>query len=176
MSADDSRSEDLSAVRDGYDRWSAVYDHDANPLLALEAPRLRAAIGTVHDRALLDLGCGTGRHASWLASQGARVTAVDFSDGMLDVARQRCRGLRVDFRRHDLHEPLPLSDGAFDRVTSSLVLEHVRDLPGFFREMRRVLRPDGRAVVLTLPVPVRATRTECRSVWELLPLTSTAET
>jgi len=38
-------SDAVSSVRGGYDRWAAVYDHDANPLLGLEGPAVRAADG-----------------------------------------------------------------------------------------------------------------------------------
>ena len=138
----------LAGVRAGYDRWSRVYDHDANPLQALEESHVRAAMGDVRGREVLDLGCGTGRHAAWLARAGARVTALDFSEGMLAEARRNVPpGGRVRFIAHDLHEPLPLREGSSDAVVSGLVLEHLRDLPTFFREAHRVLRPDGRAVV-----------------------------
>ena len=76
-----------SAIRDGYDRWSLVYDHDANPHIALEEPLLREQLGSVRGVAVLDLGCGTGRHSLWLASAGAVVTALDISEGMLAQAR-----------------------------------------------------------------------------------------
>jgi SAM-dependent methyltransferase len=70
----------MSEIRAGYDRWSAVYDHDGNPLVALGEPVVRGTLDDVRDRAALDLGCGTGRHALWLAARGAAVTAVDFSE------------------------------------------------------------------------------------------------
>ena len=142
-----------SAVRGGYDRWAGVYDHDGNPLIALEGPRVRAAVGDsagvsgLTGIAALDLGCGTGRHALWLAAAGARVTAVDFSEGMLAEARKKPGADAVRFLAHDLHEPLPLPDAAFDLVVSGLVLEHLPDPRPFFAEARRVLRPGGRAVV-----------------------------
>jgi malonyl-CoA O-methyltransferase len=137
----------LDGVRRGYDRWAAVYDHDANPLQALEDPLVRDAVGEVRDLDVLDMGCGTGRHTAWLAAAGARVTAVDFSEGMLAQARRATTGRDVRFIVHDLHRPLPLRDSSFDLVVSGLVLEHLRDLPTFFREARRVLRPQARAVV-----------------------------
>ncbi len=136
-----------SSVRQGYDRWAAVYDHDANPLSALEEPFVRVAAGDVRGRRVLDLGCGTGRHALWLASQGASVTALDFSRGMLREARSKAGPSRVCFVVHDLHRPLPFAPATFDLVVSGLVLEHLADLRLFFGETRRVLRRDGRAVV-----------------------------
>ena len=138
---------EMSAIRAGYDRWALVYDHDANPLPALEEPFVHEAMGDVKGLAVLDLGCGTGRHALRLAEAGADVTAVDFSEGMLAEAHRKAGAGRVRFVVHDLHDPLPMPAGSFDRVVSGLVLEHLRDLDGFFREARRMLRPAGRAVV-----------------------------
>ncbi|MDD9981234.1 MAG: class I SAM-dependent methyltransferase, partial [Gammaproteobacteria bacterium] len=137
----------LSGVRDGYDRWASIYDHDANPLPALEEPHVRRALGDVRGCDVLDLGCGTGRHTAWLAESGARVTAVDFSEKMLEQARRKVPGTDARFVVHDLHDRLPLEDASFDAVVSGLVLEHLRDLGGFFREAHRVLRPRGRGVV-----------------------------
>ena len=137
----------VSDVRAGYDRWAAMYDHDANPLQALEGPAVRAAVGDPVGLTAVDLGSGTGRHALWLAGAGASVTALDFSDAMLAEARRKPGSDRVRWVVHDLHRPLPLTAGAFDLVVSGLVLEHLRELPPFFAEARRVLRPGGRAVV-----------------------------
>lgn len=140
-------SDDLSCVRPGYDRWASVYDHDGNPLQGLEGPAVRAAVGDVCGLDVLDLGCGTGRHALWLAAAGARVTAVDFSEGMLAEARRKPAAEAIRFVVHDLHQPLPFAEAAFDLIVSGLVLEHLQELEPFFAEAQRVLKPAGRAVV-----------------------------
>jgi malonyl-CoA O-methyltransferase len=137
----------LASVRNGYDRWAAVYDHDGNPLVALEGPTVRTAVADVRGLDVLDLGCGTGRHALWLAARGATVTAVDFSEGMLGEARRKPGAAAIQFLVHDLHDRLPFPPGRFDLVVSGLVLEHLGDLGAFFGEARRVLKPEGRAVV-----------------------------
>ncbi len=144
------KPDSISSIREGYDRWAAVYDHDRNPLTALEEPHLQRAAGEVSGFLVLDLGCGTGRHAVWLAAAGAEVTAVDFSTRMLDIARRKPGAKQVAFLRCDLRDPLPLRRGWFDLVISSLVLEHLRDLPRFFAEIHRVLRTGGRAVVTAM--------------------------
>jgi len=134
-------------IRVGYDRWSEIYDEEANPLIGLEEPVVREALGDVAGLAVLDLGCGTGRHALRMAGAGASVTAVDFSEGMMEKARAKPGAEKVRFVVHDLHERLPFADGSFDLVVSGLVLEHLREFAPFFEEARRVLKPGGRAVV-----------------------------
>jgi ubiquinone/menaquinone biosynthesis C-methylase UbiE len=136
-----------TSVRSGYDRWASIYDREANPLVALEEPVVREALGEVAGLSVLDLGCGTGRHSIWLADGGATVTGIDFSEGMLEAARRKPGAGAVRFLVHDLHQPLPFAPGSFDLVVSGLVLEHLQELDAFFREARRVLRPGGRAVV-----------------------------
>jgi malonyl-CoA O-methyltransferase len=131
----------------GYDRWAEIYDDDGNPLIALEHPEVRRLMGEVTGLDVADLGCGTGRHSLWMAQAGARVTALDFSRGMLDKAAAKEGAEGVRFLAHDLEQPLPLPDAAFDRVLCGLVVEHIRNLRGLFAEMRRICRPDGFVVV-----------------------------
>src|SRR5436309_7019436 len=76
-------------TREGYDRWAALYDADPNPLVALEEPWVDRLLGDVRGLSVLDLGCGTGRHALRLEAAGAVVHAIDFSEAMLDQARRK---------------------------------------------------------------------------------------
>lgn len=138
---------EITNVKDGYNRWSAVYDTDGNPMQALEEQLLRPYIEDVSGLEVLDLGCGTGRYANQIAMDGGNVTALDFSEGMLAVARSKPGSEQVKFLQHDLHERLPLGDKQFDLVISGLVLEHLRELPPFFKEFNRVLRVGGTALV-----------------------------
>lgn len=137
-------------TREGYDRWAAIYDDDANPLVALEAPHVRALLGEVAGLRAVDVGCGTGRHALELAAQGADVTALDFSAEMLRRAAAKPGAERVRWVQHDLALPLPLPDRAFDRVVCGLVVDHIRGLEALFRELGRVCRGDGAIVVSTI--------------------------
>ncbi|UUO08888.1 class I SAM-dependent methyltransferase [Blastopirellula sp. J2-11] len=139
-------TDELAGVRQGYDRWAAMYDHERNPMQAIEQPQMRAAVGDVHGKRVLDLGCGTGRHALWLAAQGADVVAVDFSAGMLAEARKKSGAERVQFVALDLAQPLPYS-AEFDLVVSGLVLEHLRELEPFFAAAHNVLKSGSRAVI-----------------------------
>jgi malonyl-CoA O-methyltransferase len=151
-----------SRTRTGYDRWAPVYDRDGNPLQGLEGPHVRALAGDVRGLKVLDLGCGTGRHSLWLAQQGAEVTGVDFSDGMLAEARKKPGADPIRFVVHDLAQPLPFPDATFDLVVSGLVLEHLIDLAVFFREARRVLKLGGFAVISEIHPAMMLVGTEAR--------------
>jgi malonyl-CoA O-methyltransferase len=135
-------------IREGYDLWAEVYDRDGNPLLVLEERHIGALIGDVNGRVVVDVGCGTGRHAIRLAAAGARVVALDFSPRMLEVARAKAGAERACFVRHDVTAPLPLRDAAADRVLCCLVAEHVADLPALFHELGRVCAEAPRGVVV----------------------------
>lgn len=109
---------------------------------------------------VLDLGCGSGRHAFAAAKAGAAVVALDAGDaqvrevqGMLgamveagELDPSSCRAGAV---RGDALE-LPFPDGSFDRVVASEVLEHVDDDVAAMAELARVVRPGG-SVAVTVP-------------------------
>lgn len=138
---------DLLSTREGYDRWAEIYDVDDNPLVALEEPWIDQLLGKVRGLAVADIGCGTGRHALRLAAAGAKVEALDFSEAMLQRARTKAGASKIVFRVHDLAKRLPFPDETFDRVVCGLVIDHIADLGGLFREMHRVCRPTGFVVV-----------------------------
>ena len=135
------------STKEGYDRWATIYDDEDNPLVLLEERYLPGLLGDVHGLDILDLGSGTGRHAVRLVAAGARVTAVDFSDGMAAQARRKPGWEQVKFIVHDLTRGLPFADRSFDRVLSCLVLDHLGDLTAFFTECRRVCRREGFVLV-----------------------------
>jgi len=138
-------------TREGYDRWAAVYDGDGNPLTALEEPHVDQLLGDVRGLRVADIGCGTGRHSIRLAVHGANVTAMDFSAGMLDKAREKLSHdaphASIQFIQHDLLQSFPLPDQSFDRVLCGLVLEHIPNLEFVFSQMKRICRLDGGIVV-----------------------------
>ena len=134
-------------TRAGYDQWASCYDADGNPLVALEEPHVDLLLGDVRGLSVLDVGCGTGRHAIRLAGAGAIVHALDFSDGMLHQARQKMGAAGISFRVHDLADPLPFPSGTFGRVVCGLVVDHIANLDGLFGEMLRVCQPSGCVVV-----------------------------
>ena len=107
----------------------------------------------------LDVGTGTGDFALALLARSpasASVTGVDISAGMLRVAERRAgkAGFGMRYERLIANvERLPFPDGAFDVAVAGFVIRNVGDIPRGLREMRRVLRAGGRAVILDLHTP-----------------------
>jgi malonyl-CoA O-methyltransferase len=134
---------------EGYAAWSKDYDAYENPLIAVEEAPLRHMCGQVRGKRVLDLGCGTGRHTTWLADQGADVIGVDESEAMLAVAREKRP--QLDLRQRSLLGPLD-ELGQFDLVVNALVAEHIESLPALVSAIAARLRPahaGGGQVVLS---------------------------
>lgn len=135
---------------EGYAAWASCYDIDGNPLIALEGPAVGAYFGPIAGKNVLDVGCGTGRHTLALAEAGAKVSAVDQSPEMMDVARRKLEGWPIDWVHHALPSPFPFADDTFDLAVLGLVVEHVTELSAVMRELLRVVRPGGRCIVSSL--------------------------
>ncbi len=133
----------LLSLNEGYNRWAEFYDADDNPLHVLEETVVGEALGNVGGKAVLDLGCGTGRQTLRLAEKGAKVTGVDQSEGMLEKAKAKDTRGAVQFLHLNLDEAFSFPDATYDLVVSFLVLEHVSDLGRFFSHCRRVCRENG---------------------------------
>lgn len=127
----------------GYDRWSADYDATDNPMVAAARWSLAQRPLAVANTDVVELGCGTGRHAPLLLAAGARsFTGVDGSAGMLAVAQRRLVDPRVRWLHAELHT-VPLPAASCDVVLVVLVLEHLADVAPMLAEAARLLRPGG---------------------------------
>jgi SAM-dependent methyltransferase len=128
------------------ERWDARAEVNAlAPDRGVELDRIWDALRLSRDARVLDAGCGSGQWAIALAERGARVTAIDLSPEMIRLARDHADALgqEIEWRTGDmtrLADPLAV----FDAIHARMLLPFVPDVPGALRELRRVLRPDGR--------------------------------
>jgi SAM-dependent methyltransferase len=137
-------------VRESYDSAAAAYAEQ----LAHELDRKpldrhllnRFAEETRGRGPVADLGCGPGHVTQYLSERGVAAYGVDLSPQMVAVAQSRNRGL--DFRVEDLRR-LGAQDASLAGVLLFYAIVHfeLRELPAVFRESRRVLAPDGLALV-----------------------------
>ncbi|HMG25897.1 MAG TPA: ubiquinone/menaquinone biosynthesis methyltransferase [Acidimicrobiia bacterium] len=139
------------AVEAMFDRIAPRYDR-LNRIISLgQDQRWRrhtvAALGLSPGATVLDLGCGTGDLCDVVTADGYAAIGVDFSAGMLAAAHTRAPLARADALA------LPAPDASVDGVVSGFALRNFVDLPRFFRECARVLRPGGRLAALETGEP-----------------------
>ena len=140
------------AAAEGYRLWSASYDRDANPLLALETRVLAGRLGSVAGACVVDIATGTGRWMDWARSRGARVFGIDCSPQMLAAAAAK-NGLAGRLILADICA-LPFPNGFADLAICSFAAGYIPSIATVFHEMARVAR---RVVVSDLhPAAVQA--------------------
>jgi demethylmenaquinone methyltransferase / 2-methoxy-6-polyprenyl-1,4-benzoquinol methylase len=143
-------------VRAMFDRIARVYDLMNSVMTAGMHHRWReraadlARVGP-GSRAL-DVATGTGDLAVQLARRGASVVGLDFSEPMLELARDKAPG--VEFVQGNALE-LPWADAEFDAVTVGFGARNFADLDRGLAEMARVTKPGGRVVILEITTPQR---------------------
>jgi demethylmenaquinone methyltransferase/2-methoxy-6-polyprenyl-1,4-benzoquinol methylase len=137
-----------------FDRIARVYDRMNSVMTAGMHHRWRARAadlaGVGPGSRALDVATGTGDLAVELASRGASVTGLDFSEAMLDLARAKAPG--IEFVQGNALE-LPFADGEFDAVTVGFGARNFADLERGLGELGRVTRPGGRVVILEITTP-----------------------
>jgi RNA polymerase sigma-70 factor (ECF subfamily) len=140
---------DSGTTRDGHrHRWDerhaerTIESDEANPVLVAEASRLPR--GTA-----LDIGCGDGTNAVWLASHGWEVTGVDWSSVALAKAQARAEaaGVAVDWIEADLMDWSPPA-GAFDLVTIAYLHVGPEERGPIYSAAARAVAPGGRLLVV----------------------------
>jgi ubiquinone/menaquinone biosynthesis C-methylase UbiE len=105
-------------------------------------------LDTVRGRTVVDLGCGSGLHTVILARLGAQLLSIDSSASNLNLTRQRARAHAAANRVtlvHSVGPAIPMADAAADLVLCSGILQHT-DPVNVARQIRRILKPGGRAV------------------------------
>jgi SAM-dependent methyltransferase len=139
---------------DHFDRIAPRYDELRSPPELEPVHALLVREGGLEGADVLDVGCGTGHHAAFLADHfGCRIAGVDPSERMLEHARTKLPDAEL---RRGVAEALPFADESFDAVVTMIAVHHF-DRPRAFTEIRRVLVPGGR-YLLTTPDPDAFTR------------------
>lgn len=130
-------------IQEAYTHWSTTYDGDRNLTRDLDQAVTAGALANLTCTSILEIGCGTGKNTALLARLGQKVVALDFSEGMIDRAREKLSSGNVLFAVADITTRWPCEDRSVDLVVCNLVLEHVQDLSIIFAESFRVLVDGG---------------------------------
>jgi ubiquinone/menaquinone biosynthesis C-methylase UbiE len=134
-------------IQKAYNDWSQTYDTDRNLTRDLDEQVMREELAKMRFQSILELGCGTGKNTAFLVQIGERVHALDFSEGMIEIAREKVKAANVNFSIADLTQRWSCDDRAYDLVVCNLVLEHIEDLSFIFAEAFRTLVRGGKFFV-----------------------------
>lgn len=150
-------------IRKMFDGIAPSYDR-LNHLMSLGVDRRwrRRALREIVDgtpQQVLDVACGTGDSTiavARAAAAGSLVTGADISEGMMALVAEKAEKAGVADRIRLVvadGEALPFADASFDRVTCAFGIRNFEHKEVGLKEFHRVLKPDGRAVILELSVP-----------------------
>lgn len=150
-------SEHRDFVAQRYGARAAAYVESSVHAAGEDLDRIEAIVRERPDGRVLDLGCGGGHVSLRVAPHAAGVIASDLSDEMLEAVQRAAAERALDRIRVQrcAAEELPFADDAFDVVLSRFSAHHWSDLDAGLREARRVLKPDGIAVLVDSVSPGR---------------------
>jgi malonyl-CoA O-methyltransferase len=131
-------------TQQGYNLWSEIYDATPNPVVSMDSRHTIKYLAPARGELILDAGCGTGRNLKQLIVTGSEPIGIDFSFGMLKVARHEIPDAKVAMA--NLEQPLPFRESSFDAVLCALIGEHLSELAGVLQEFWRILKRRGRLV------------------------------
>jgi len=153
-------------------RWKNAISAKDDDILCFESPktqvqffylmynsfiekRIKKSFENTETLKIIELGCGRATSSIYQAKKlGANITVTDYSEAALEIARRNLKKYNVEanVKQADLYQ-LPFVDETFDVVISLGVMEHINDPINAYKEMHRILRPNG--VVISMNVPER---------------------
>jgi len=133
----------------GYNLAAQFYDEKEKYLNSFEQNKLLPLLGDIKDIKILDIGAGTGRLSLALAKRGAKVTALDVSEEMLEKLKNKKEKLKIEAIVEDAGN-LSFEKETFDIVVAAFLIVHLKDPTQFFDEAYRVLKDGGIFVVTNI--------------------------
>jgi len=129
-----------------YDNW--YRSKLGNFVDAVEKRLIEEMVGFEQGENILDIGSGTGNYSIWLAKKGLKVTGLDQSQAMMNIAKKKAaeENLAIDWVDADATQ-LPFPNESFDIVISVTAIEFMGDIKAALTEAIRVLKPNGRLVI-----------------------------
>ena len=140
----------MNRIINDYDNWAPHYDNNINPTRDLDKLVTKNSLYNLNFSNVLELGCGSGKNTEWLITMADKLVGLDFSDGMLDLARYKFSSENVTFIKTNLNEKWPVDNNAFDLATINLTLEHIENLDHIFNSVIMKLTKAGKCFVCEL--------------------------
>ncbi len=142
----DTRGYKMVDARTGYGEWVSTYEGTVENAMDIEVLDKLKTLPWGQIQAAADLGCGTGRTATWLQGRGvAAIDGIDLTPEMLEIARKK--GIHRTLVEGDV-SATGFDPAVYDLAISSLVDEHLAELGPIYHEAFRLARPGGHFVLL----------------------------
>lgn len=134
-----------------YEKMATCYEENNENDMAYniyyERPGIISLLSDVENKSVLDIGCAAGFFSKWVLDNGGKVTAVDYSDAMVEKTKLLTEN-KADVFKADIKEPMTfLEDGSFDVVIASLVLHYVKDMATVLKELHKKMKKGGQLVL-----------------------------
>ena len=131
------------SIEKAYNSCAEQYDTNENKTRDLDIKATIETLSKYKFKYVLELGCGTGKNTGWLLNNAEQVIGLDFSQKMLNIAKEKTTDSSVEFKRADLNKDWEIENQFADLVTSSLTLEHIDDLNHIFNQANQKLKGNG---------------------------------
>ncbi|QCX39191.1 class I SAM-dependent methyltransferase [Aureibaculum algae] len=131
------------SIEKAYNSWANQYDTNKNRTRDLDQTATIETLSNYEFENVLELGCGTGKNTNWLLKKANHIVGIDFSEEMMAKAKEKITSKKVTFKKADLNENWDIDNNCVDLITSSLTLEHIKDLDHVFSEANKKLKKNG---------------------------------
>lgn len=131
------------SIEQAYNLWAVQYDSNDNKTRDLDKKSTTETLEDYRFDTVIELGCGTGKNTSYLLQKAKQVIGLDFSQEMLNIAKEKIRDKRVKFNKADLTKNWKIENEFADLITCSLTLEHIENLDHIFNQVNKKLKKNG---------------------------------
>jgi predicted TPR repeat methyltransferase len=130
-------------IEKAYNIWADKYDTNLNKTRDLDTTSTIETLNKFEFSKVIELGCGTGKNTAYLLQKADKVIGLDFSQEMLRKAKMKIKDERAEFQKADLTVDWNIENDYADLITSSLVLEHIKNLDFVFNQANLKLKNGG---------------------------------
>lgn len=138
------------SIEKDYDFWADYYETNENKTRDLDKKVTIKTLSKYEFTTVIELGCGTGKNTEWLINRSNKIIGIDFSQKMLDHAKQNINSKKVEFKKTDLNQDWDIQNNYADLITCNLTLEHISNLNFIFEQAFLKLKPGGKFFICEL--------------------------
>ena len=131
------------SIEKAYNVWSKQYDTNKNRTRDQDQEVTIQTLDKYNFSKVIELGCGTGKNTLFLLNKADKIIGLDFSEEMLNKAKEKVNDSRATFHKIDLNRKWNVENKFADLITSNLVLEHIKNLDFIFSQAHEKLKPNG---------------------------------